>query len=462
MDHFFNQGKEGYLMFPIAINDGNLELPKDDIIYIIAKEGIFLKKKLDILESIVPVQNISFLQSINTMARMNIPKIPGDVITRVILFFREIYKIHRSEAIVLIFYNKIKKKFKMVPPFQKVSGGSLDYTRTITVEGFDVIGTIHSHGMMSAFHSGTDQHDEKSFDGLHITIGNVDEKFVSMSTSIVSNGSRFIVDTIEYMDGLKKEIDIDTVEERSYGKTYTWDSDLQKMIEKENTYKVKKFDKRFSPMPSKESISFNKEWLKRVEKQSYTVSYPYRHHWGNSIYSHGYGMIDDVDAWEDYFKKMRGDYTPAGFTYNSKDDNKTKKLETDKSKEMKPNETVIKDEDDFNPCESCVFRDSKIDWVIEQITQGKEDEYDENKLTDHFVVDDLQVIENQKGESYLQEDQKAIQEEVLRQIDEEEAMFQIEESKTVEMIPEPDKKAIPLTSRFGGLLRYLVHRKEGT
>lgn len=437
-------------MFPIAINDGNLELPKDDIMYIIAKEGIFLKKKLDILESIVPVQNISFLQSINTMARMNIPKIPADVITRVILFFREIYKMHRSEAIVLIFYNKIKKKFKMVPPFQKVSGGSLDYTRTITVEGFDVIGTIHSHGMMSAFHSGTDQHDEKSFDGLHITIGNVDEKFVSISTSIVSNGSRFIVDTIEYMDGLKKEIDIDTVEERSYGKTYTWDSDLQKMIEKENTYKVKKFDKRFSPIPSKENISFNKEWLKRVEKQSYVYNTSsYRHHWSGY---YGYGVLDDGAAWEDYFKRIRGEQTPAGFKFEkpsivTKDDIK------DKQEDMKPTETIIKDEDDFNPCESCVFRDSKIDWVIDQITQGTEDEYDEEKLSTNYIVDDLQVIESQKGESYLKEDQKAIQEEAMRQI---------EEPKTVEMIPEPDKKSIPLTSRFGGLLRYLVHRKEGT
>jgi|WetSurSiteA1Bulk_404760.scaffolds.fasta_scaffold00030_29 PRTRC genetic system protein A len=458
-------------MFPIAINDGVLELPKDDIVYIIAKEGIFLKKKLDILESIVPVQNISFLQSINTMARMNIPKIPADVIARVILFFREIYKIHRSEAIVLIFYNKDKRKFKMLPPFQKVSGGSLDYNRTITVEGYDMIGTIHSHGCMSAFHSGTDQHDEKSFDGLHITIGSVDEELVSISTSIVSNGTRFIVETLDYME-LKKEVDIDEVEERSYGKVFTWDSDLKKMVEKENTYKVKKYDKRFSPMPSKENISFNKEWLKRVEKQSYTVTFPYRHHWkpgegnyGYYGYGYGYGMLDDGEAWEEYFKRIRGDRTPAGYTYNGKDDDKNK-IETDKPKEMKPVETVIKDEDDFNPCESCVFRDSKIDWVIDQITTGKEDEYDENKLSDHHVVDDLQVIESEKGEIYLEEDQRAIQEEVMRQLEEktdiqEQLIKQAEEPK-VEMIPEPGKKSIPITSRFGGLLRFFVHRKEGT
>lgn len=435
-------------MFPIAINNGELELPKDDILYIIAKEGIFLKKKLDILESIVPVQNISFLQSINTMAKMHIPKIKADTIARVILFFKEVYKIHRSESIVLIFFNKEKKKFKMVPPFQKVSGGSLDYNRTITEEGYDMIGTIHSHGGMSAFHSGTDQHDEKSFDGLHVTIGNVDDQFVSISTSIVSNGTRFIVETLDYME-LKKEIDIDEVEQKSYGKVFTWDPETKKMVEKENTYKIKRYDKRFSIIPSKESISFNKDWLKRVEKQSYTVVYPSRHHWAGYGELAGYGIMDDGDAWEDYFKRIRGEHTPAGFRYDSKEKDKD---ETKDKTTMKPVETIVKDEDDFNPCESCVFRDSKIDWVVEQITQGTEDEYDEEKLTENYIVDDLQVIENEKGETYLDADRKAIQEEVMRQIEE----------PKVEMIPEPDKKSIPLTSRFGGFLRFLIHRKEGT
>jgi PRTRC genetic system protein A len=442
-------------MFPIAINDGSLELPKDDIVYIIAKEGIFLKKKLDILESIVPVQNISFLQSINTMAKLHIPKIKADTITRVILFFKEIYKLYSSEAIVLIFYNKEKKKFKMIPPFQKVTGGSLEYNRTINEEGYDMIGTIHSHGMMSAFHSGTDQHDEKSFDGLHITIGDLDEEFVSISTSIVSNGTRFIVETLDYME-LKKQVDIDEVEERSYGKIFTWDPETKKMVEKEHTYKVKKYDKRFSPLPSKENISFNKEWLKRVEKQTYTYNTAaYRHHWAN-YYPGYYGMLDDGEAWEDYFKRIRGDRTPAGFKFKKPEDSKNNITigPKDKQQEKKPIETIVKDEDDFNPCESCTFRDSKIDWVIEQITQGTEDNYDEEKLTTNFIVDDLQVVENEKGEAYLEEDQKAIQEEVMRQIE--------EEPKVIERIPEPGKKAIPLTSRFGGLLRFFIHRKEGT
>jgi len=42
-------------------------------------------------------------------------------------------------------------------------------------EGFELFGTIHSHAGISAFHSGTDDRDEIHFDGLHITVGNLDK-----------------------------------------------------------------------------------------------------------------------------------------------------------------------------------------------------------------------------------------------------------------------------------------------
>ena len=47
---------------------------------------------------------------------------------------------------------------------------------SVTVpEGFSVFGTIHSHASALAFHSSTDDHDELSADGLHITVGNLDK-----------------------------------------------------------------------------------------------------------------------------------------------------------------------------------------------------------------------------------------------------------------------------------------------
>ena len=88
-------------MFKIHINDGTQPLPEDDIYYIVAKEGIFLKKSMGIMDSIAPVENISILESIQAAAKMNIKKIPGGSFARVVAFFREVYKEYYGEAIVL-------------------------------------------------------------------------------------------------------------------------------------------------------------------------------------------------------------------------------------------------------------------------------------------------------------------------------------------------------------------------
>ena len=157
-------------MFPVFVNDGNHEIPDDDILYIVCKEGTYLKKKLGIMESITPVKNISILQSIEMMATMHIKPIPGTLFASVMDFFRQVYSEHKSEAIVLLFYNEEKRVYKIIPPAQEVSGAGVDYNRAMTLEGYTMVGDIHSHANFSAFHSGIDDADEKSFDGLHITI----------------------------------------------------------------------------------------------------------------------------------------------------------------------------------------------------------------------------------------------------------------------------------------------------
>ena len=77
-------------MFNVHINDGTNELPKDDIFYIVAKEGIFLRKKLGIMDSIAPVDKISTLQSVAASAKMNIKKMPATTFAKIVDFFRKV------------------------------------------------------------------------------------------------------------------------------------------------------------------------------------------------------------------------------------------------------------------------------------------------------------------------------------------------------------------------------------
>lgn len=110
---------------------------------------------------------------------IKLPKIPYDMFNKIYEFFKHVYKEYKAEVAVLLWYNFEKDEWETEVPKQSVGGGSVHYTRDedwaneMNKNGFLCVGTIHSHCEMSAFHSGTDDHDEYNFDGVHITIGKV-------------------------------------------------------------------------------------------------------------------------------------------------------------------------------------------------------------------------------------------------------------------------------------------------
>ena len=347
-------------MFKVFVNDGTQEIPKDDIMYIVAKGGIFLKKKLGVMESIAPVKDISILNGIETMARMHITKIPASMFAKTIEFFRAVNKdIRGSEAIVIHYYNEETGKHKIEAPFQKVSGASLDYTKPVPPEGWNMIGTTHSHNTMSAFHSGVDDADEKYFDGLHITIGNVDEEHVSVSASIVSNGSRFMVSPEDYIDGIELVVDIDQLEKRPYASHWKWDSVTKTSIKVESThtYTVRKYDKRYDVHVTDSQKIFNKKWMKKVEYSTPTYGYGYGYGWwGNQAgKTKGWSNSFDSSAWKTWKKE------------NVVTKSEVKKIEPPKEKFTGTVEIV--EEADINPCEECAFRDHKVEWILDQLAE---------------------------------------------------------------------------------------------
>lgn len=303
-------------MFKIFINDGIKELPEDDIFYIISKEGVFLKKKLGIIESITPVKNISFLNNLSllTSAKLHIPKIPTIRFAKIVSFFKEIFNLYKGEAIALIYYNENTKRFKFHIPIQVVSPGSIKYL-TDKIDGYNLIGDIHSHGSMSAFHSGVDDHDEKDFDGLHITVGNVNKSnLISISSSIVSNGMRFMVDPENYIHGISFENNFASAGVNFY------------IIEASDSQK-----------------RFNEKWLSQVSEKKIK-----------------HNIIFDFGKLEDHKKHF-------------------------------PISMLLKDED-FNPCAECIFKNYKIEALLEEITEEvDEDDIDVENLVNNFQVNSIEM-----------------------------------------------------------------------
>jgi len=342
------------MMFPVIINDGTAEIPDSDIYYIVGKEGVFLKKKLGVMESIAPVKNISILESVQSMARMHIRKIPAKKAKQILNFFKAVYEEHYSEAIVLLFYNMEKQHYKVVVPVQEVSGGAADYNKAITIDGYDMIGTIHSHAGMSAFHSGTDDDDEKSFDGLHITFGNMRDKDISVSASIVANGHRIIVDPSEYINNIEMTVDIDEEEKVPMAQTWRWDKDQHKMVQvkSEKFYTRRKFDQRYQIHLAKDP-KFPANWMERVTKKTYVSQYAGTG-WAGGWQGHNAGY--DSDYWKDW--KGHGVQANKPGTVTPTKQNKT----TPATVPNKP--TVVSKE---TPCDACSFKHHKINLSIERM-----------------------------------------------------------------------------------------------
>jgi hypothetical protein len=96
----------------------------------------------------------------------------------------------KVEAHVLFYYNHEKKLWQLYCPFQEGTGGTtnsiecVDNDRSLAWlgrEGYDCVGSVHSHCAMSAFQSGTDKDDEFSnTDGFHVTIGKMGDEVMDI------------------------------------------------------------------------------------------------------------------------------------------------------------------------------------------------------------------------------------------------------------------------------------------
>ena len=194
-------------MFPIHVFDGDAtSLPEDPICYLVTKNGMFLKKSTGLISSITPVQQIGFLQSLTPSVAMNV-KIPFDIIQKTYSFMKAIYEDLRSESMVIIVMDQQTKKYDLLVPRQSVTAGSIKYVIDDSFyNGKLKIGTIHSHASMSAFHSSVDVADEKDWDGIHITLGNLNlDNKCSIACSLAANGIRCTVEPMDYIDGIQLE-----------------------------------------------------------------------------------------------------------------------------------------------------------------------------------------------------------------------------------------------------------------
>ncbi len=301
-------------MFNIHIHDGSRPIPNDDILYIIAKGGIFLRKKLGLFESLSQVNNISILKDIENFAKMDIAPLTMFETGKIVQFFRHICTDY-GEANIVLHYNSEDELYKFQVTEQEVTSGSVEYVNEPFIEkDYQRIGTIHSHAGMSAFHSSTDHKDEETFDGLHITFGNMKSENITISASIMANGQRFYVDPYNYLDGIKEA-----------------NENIRERFSFRNTIQGRSM---YSIIATEEQSKFPEEWLTKIKKKVYKSSL--------NISMNNQLFID---------------------MFNNSDESKWGVIDNINENEIK----------DWNPCASCPYKHYKSEMLLKEVLEDLDD-----------------------------------------------------------------------------------------
>lgn len=343
-------------MFPIWVNDGTSEVPTDPIFYVIAKDGIYLKKTMGHFDTLSKVNGISILGECESFATLNIAKIKTRQFAQILSLFREVYRLFHAEVNVILHYNIKKRRYRIDIPPQGVTGASVNYENGLeTYKGYTRIGTIHSHAGMSAFHSGTDQHDEEGWDGLHITLGRMGDKHFDISCSIMSNKERFMVNPEDYIEGLSLE----EYEPEVKYQSFRYIGGVKEEIEP-----TKKLGWVLSA--EEKDYKFPSKWIEKIEKyKPKPVHYNNFQHFG--LTRGNGGNFNSLAEFYQFHQQMPNANGPS----NRNSQNASYFDQFDNTFEV--------DENEWSPCAQCPYRNHKSDILMKQIMEEMMDDVEDSE-----------------------------------------------------------------------------------
>jgi PRTRC genetic system protein A len=193
-------------MLPIPVylkTDADAPRPTDPEFYWITQNGTFLCRNHPFFESDVRTERQPrALAPHAPLCRSRYPKIGCAALEYVVGFFEQAFRTHGSEAIVLLYWNSRRKRYRLHVPKQEatvwesLSGHrsplNVKYQTPLDVAPHELlVGDIHSHGDLSAYASHTDQNDEVYRDGLHAVVGCVDRDLPEFYVDLAIDGTRF-------------------------------------------------------------------------------------------------------------------------------------------------------------------------------------------------------------------------------------------------------------------------------
>lgn len=259
----------------VLVTEADTQKPQEGPVeYIIASNGAFLSIKNDNWDAIVPTKEISSLLEQKKKCKWKLPAIPQALMYQIIKFFKEVRDKHDTEVAVLLHFGE--GGWAVTVPDQEVTGAHVDYKPGLEdrVPGKRMVGTMHSHVDMSAWHSSTDDDDEAQFDGLHVTLGKmqrVGHGYVDVDASAVIRGETFPIE-FEFAKGLKPSGGGMSKTTSKWGFTYSETNPSHAITDK----------------PAYRETKVPLEWHAKVKKKKWSYTSPYSGGSYHSEYSGNY------------------------------------------------------------------------------------------------------------------------------------------------------------------------------
>lgn len=189
--------KKGILPFPsyksMCDSMETAEQSAAPICYIPSHNGqIYEMRRNEIGTFIAPASQIAELDIIRAGFHMNLPRLPAAKLAEIVAFFRRVCAEHHShmEALVNVYWDHAEQKYLLHVPKQHATAVSVE---TDLADCPDEIGylhvmEVHSHNMMSARFSKTDDADEQAT-RLYMVIGRLDRYYPEIRCRFACGGT---------------------------------------------------------------------------------------------------------------------------------------------------------------------------------------------------------------------------------------------------------------------------------
>lgn len=153
------------------------ELPDEDVIYYAATQNGWIINTPTLFGNAQTLskEHPNVLPAVKERFLLNERKMPLHMLSQFHDFAAQNFEKNHAECSAYLTYNQETDDWRLFIPEQYVSHTSVNHKLDPgqIKNGYQAVGTIHSHCDFDAFHSGTDKHDMGKMPGLHITIGHV-------------------------------------------------------------------------------------------------------------------------------------------------------------------------------------------------------------------------------------------------------------------------------------------------